>query len=121
MQVISAKHATAVARGVVVAASLALAVGLAPVGPVGADPAPEEGGDWGQHVADERNSRQAGVAGPDDPGVKWFTDLGEVETGFAPEGYNAGHGMGGRAVAGGWAQRGAGAAGGEQGSPVRAR
>lgn len=44
---------------------------------------------WQMPNADVGATNQSPVQGPEDPGLKWHLDLGDVETGFAPEGYDS--------------------------------
>jgi putative cell wall-binding protein len=87
--------------------AMATAIALVPTGPIAPaaaddrpppddDPWPElTPGDspWAQQYVDPQGTRRAKVAGPDDPGVKWFVDLADAETSFAPEGYGVAGGL----------------------------
>ena len=59
---------------------LALVTALALVTPAAADA-------WPQNHADGDNSSQASTDGPDDPGLAWFTQLNDLTSDTAPDGY----------------------------------
>ena len=61
---------------------IALVTALALVAPAAAHA-------WTQNQADGQNTAQSSTDGPDDPGLAWFTELADLTSDAAPDGYRA--------------------------------